>query len=193
MKQILETLIAWGPLGIFIFGVVDGAGLPSPGGVDWLLVLLSARSPARAYSFAGMAILGSVIGCLILYYLARRAGEKMLVKYRSRPRFVRFENWFQHYGVLTVFIPALVPIPMPLKFFVICAGVFEVPPMTFFLVILVARVPRYLGLAYVGSNFGGEWMRAHVWHMIGFAAGLFVFLYLLIVLAERRKKLTAIE
>jgi membrane protein YqaA with SNARE-associated domain len=196
MKAFLNTLVAWGPLGIFIVAIVDGVGVPSPGGLDWMMILLCVNRPEQAWLMAALATLGSLIGGFILYLLARRGGEAMLKKYRGRPRFERFEKWFQRYGLLTVFIPALIPIPMPLKFFVICAGVFEVPPITFLLVMLVARVPRYLGLAYLGMELGREsfpWLKAHAWHMFGVAAGLFVFLYLLILAAEKRRKWMGLE
>jgi len=191
MKAVLNTLLAWGPLGVFIIAVIDGAGVPSPGGLDWVLVLLAINRPELAYGMAGLALVGSLIGGLFLYWIARRGGEAMLKKYRDRPRFARFEKWFQRYGILTVFIPALVPIPMPMKFFVICAGVFEVPVLTYFLVLLVARVPRYLGLAYLGSKLGEQswpWVVAHFPHMAAIAAGLFVFLYVLILVTERRRR-----
>ncbi len=196
MKALLNTLIAWGPLGVFIVAVVDGAGMPSPGGLDWMVLLLSINQPGLAFGFAGLAILGSLIGGLFLFWLARRGGEKMLAKYRGRPRFEKLEKWFQHYGLLTVFIPALIPIPMPLKFFIVCAGVFDVSPMSYFLVLTVARIPRYLALAYLGSQLGHEsfnWMKAHAWHMIGAAAALFVLLYLTILVVDRRKRLTGQE
>src|SRR5437763_586016 len=116
MKRLLNTLIAWGPAGILIFAFVDGVGVPSPGGLDWLLVLLSVNRPEMAFQFAGLALIGSLAGALVLFWIARRGGEATLKKYRGRPRFVQFEKWFQRYGLLTVFIPALMPIPMPLKF-----------------------------------------------------------------------------
>lgn len=191
MKGVMETLIAWGPAGVFVFAILDGVGVPSPGGLDWLLVFLASRTPDSAYTMAALALTGSLIGGMMLYYLSRRAGEKVLVKYRGRPRFVRFEQWFQRYGLLTVFIPALVPIPMPLKFFVICAGVFAVPPLTFFLVMLAARVPRYFALAYLGAQLGREslpWLKSHVWHMVGIAAVLFAVLYIMIRLTDRRRQ-----
>lgn len=196
MKRVLNTLIAWGPPGVFLFAILDGAGVPSPGGLDWLLVFLAAKLPDRAYLMAALAVAGSMIGGGILYWLSRRGGEAMLSKYRGRPRFVRFEHWFRRYGLLTVFIPALIPIPMPLKFFVICAGVFQVPLVTFLTVMLVARVPRYMGLAYLGAQLGHNsfaWLKAHLWHMAGIAVGLFVFLYLLILIAEKRRRLTGLE
>jgi membrane protein YqaA with SNARE-associated domain len=192
VKAVVNTLIAWGPLGVFIVALVDGAGVPSPGGLDWMVLLLAINRPDLAMTFAGLAILGSLIGGSFLFWVAGRGGEKMLKKYRGRPRFEKLETWFQRYGLLTVFIPALIPIPMPLKFFIICAGVFKVKPLTYLVVLTVARVPRYLALAYLGSQLGHEsfnWMKAHAWHMAGIAAGMFVILYMLILVADRRRRL----
>jgi membrane protein DedA with SNARE-associated domain len=196
MKAIFNALLAWGPLGAFVAAIIDGAGLPSPGGMDWLLILLCVNRPRMAWWMAGLTILGSIIGCFILYAIARRAGDKMLEKYRHQPKFQRFERWFQRYGLLTVFIPALVPIPLPMKFFVICAGVFEVPAAVFVSVMLAARIPRFLGLAYLGVKLGEEswpWVKSHALHMAGSAVLLFAFLYVLILIADKRRRRLGLE
>jgi membrane protein YqaA with SNARE-associated domain len=195
VKQVLQTLVAWGPLGLFIFAIIDGAGLPTPAGLDALFLLLTANRPQSAYFFAAITLPGSLLGCMILFYIARKGGEAILHKYRRRPRFIRFELWFQRYGLLTVFIPALVPIiPLPLKFFILCAGVFEVAPIAVFLTLLAARTPRYFALAYLGRKLGTEsypWLTAHIPYLLAAALVLFVFLYVLVVFTEkRRRKLT---
>ena len=42
---------------------------------------------------------------------------------RTEPgRGVRFRQCFQRFGLVTVYVPALMPVPMPLKFLVISAG-----------------------------------------------------------------------
>ncbi len=196
MKSIVATLTAWGPLGLFFFSIIDGAGLPTPGGLDAFFLLIAANRPDDAYWLAMLTIVGSCIGNMILFFAGRKGGEATLAKYRSRPRFRKFEQWFQHYGLVTVFIPAFVPIiPLPLKFFLLCAAVFEVKPLTFLAVFLAARIPRYIGLAYLGQRLGQEsypWLKAHLWHLVGFAVALFIALYLLVlVMAHRRKQLTA--
>ena len=194
MKEIVATLISWGPLGLFLFALADGIGVPTPGGLDALLLLLTINKPQSAPLFASLTLIGSMIGCMGLFYIARKGGEAGLAKYRSRPRFVRLEEWFQHYGMLTVFIPAFVPIPMPLKFFIICAGVFEVHPLRFMTILLLARIPRYIALSYLGARLGNEsfsWLKSHSLHLIGFALGLGLLLYLLIKLVDRRRRVTA--
>jgi membrane protein YqaA with SNARE-associated domain len=196
VKALLATLIAWGPLGLFLFAVIDGAGVPTPNGLDALLLLLTINRPSFAYGFAAITLVGSLIGCVFLFYMARKGGEATLKRYRCRPRFVKLELWFQHYGLLTIFIPALLPIPLPLKFFILCAGVFEVRLPVFIGTLLLARIPRYLALAYLGAQLGNQsfaWLRAHKWNLLAFALVLFLFLYLLIKVVDRRRRLTAQE
>jgi uncharacterized membrane protein YdjX (TVP38/TMEM64 family) len=113
--------------------------------------------------------------------------EKRTATKRSR----RFRNWFDHYGLLTVFVAALVPLPvMPLKIFVFCAGALGVPPVKFLAVFIAARIPRYLGLALLGQAMGNDaltFLKLHVWHLAGFAAMLFVVLVMLVKFMDRRR------
>ena len=64
--------------------------------------------------------------------------------------------------------------------------------------LLAARIPRYLALAYLGSQLGTQswpWLMAHVPHLIAFALPYFVFLYLLVKYVDykRGQRLTATE
>ena len=46
------------------------------GGVDALIILIAVVSRAQAYLAAGTAILGSLVGSLILFLIARKGGEE---------------------------------------------------------------------------------------------------------------------
>ena len=93
------------------------------GGVDALVVLVSALDSSRAYWAAAAAIVGSVAGSLGLFYIARKGGEAYLLRHTTSGRGARLRAWFLEYGLLTVFVPAFVPvIPLPLKIFVLSAG-----------------------------------------------------------------------
>jgi membrane protein YqaA with SNARE-associated domain len=193
MKEFIDFLVGAGPLGLFLIALVDGVGVPIPGGVDFLLVLLAAKSPDQAYLMAAVTIVGSLIGGMGLYYAARKGGEAYLIRFTSSGRGHQFRLWFLEYGLLTVFIPALVIVPMPLKVAEICAGALGVRPTPFFLTLLAARVPRYLGLAYLGARLGEgswPWLKAHGWHMGLFAIALFAVLYLMILVVHKRRKST---
>lgn len=192
MKRFIATLQAWGPLGVFFIAILDSAGIPVVGGVDALVVLFAVQVPDAAYVTAAIAVVGSLIGSLILYYLARRGGEAYYERHTRTARGIRMKQWFLEYGLLTVFVPALVPIPMPLKLFIIAAGAFEVNALVFTAVLTAARVPRYFMLAWMGRRLGHQtlpFLAHHVWLLLGIAAALFVVLYLVIKLIDRRRKL----
>jgi membrane protein YqaA with SNARE-associated domain len=183
VREIAAALQAWGPFGAFLLAAIDSAGVPLPTGVDALVVASSILSPRTALLTALCATAGSAIGSMVLFYLSRKGGEAYLSRHTMSPRAQRFRNWFLHYGLLTVFIPALLPIPLPLKVFVISAGALGVRPLSFLLVTAAARTPRYFGLAWLGSRLGEEslpWLKEHAWEMMGFAAVLFAILYLMV-------------
>jgi len=166
-----------------------------PGGVDVLLVLVCVLGHSAAYSAAGAAMAGSLIGSIILFLIARKGGEHYLARYTSHGRGARLKGWFLEYGLLTLFVPGLVPIPMPLKIFVLSAGALGMSPLTFLLVMTAARVPRYFFLAWLGTNLGDQtlpYLRHHIWQLSLFAIALFVILYLLIRLLDRRHRLAKI-
>lgn len=189
MSGFLELLKAWGPLGVLIVAFIDGIGLPNPGGPDYLLLFLAWKQPESAFLSAFLALLGAITGTLGLFLLARRGGRKYLDAKASGPRAMRFRAWFQRYGLVTVFIPALVPmVPLPMKVFVLCAGAFAVNPLTFLAVVAAGKIPRFFGLAYLGKSLGEnstQWLKDHRWQFVLGAVALGAFLFLLVKLADR--------
>jgi membrane protein DedA with SNARE-associated domain len=191
MKGFLATLVSWGISGMFLAALLDGAGVPVPGGVDVLIVFLANQMPESVLSLTLVAVLGSVVGNLFLFAIARRGGQMFLERRASSPRQKKFRHWFDRYGLATVFVSALVPLPiMPMKIFVFCAGALGSDPLRFVIVFVSARIPRYLGLALMGRAMGADavgYIKAHVWHLAAFAAVLLLVLMALIRLAERNR------
>ena len=189
MKKFLSGLVGWGLPGLFVAASLDGAGLPIPGGVDVLVIFLASQAPEDAIRLAMVAVVGSVIGNFFLFALARRGGQAFLEKRSSSKTSRRFRRWFGRYGLLTVFVSALVPLPvMPMKIFVLSSGALGSPPLRFLLTFLGARIPRYLGLAMLGRAMGSnamDYLKHHVWHLVGFAAALFAVLALIVRYADR--------
>lgn len=161
------------------------------GGVDAVIVLIAAVSHAQAYLAALAAILGSLVGSLILFLIAFKGGEEYHRHHTSTARGNRLRAWFHEYGLLTIFVPAFVPIiPLPLKIFIISAGALEESPVTFSIVLLAARIPRYLFLAWLGTRLGENtipYLREHLWQLILLACALFVGLYFLVRVVHDRR------
>jgi membrane protein YqaA with SNARE-associated domain len=192
MKALLAKLIGLGPAGLFLLAILDGAGLTIPGGVDVLVVFLATKYPDSVLLLATFAVTGSLLGNLILFSIARKGGQLYIDKRTASGAGARFRKWFHHYGLLTVFIAALVPLPiMPMKIFVLCSGALGSSILAFSAVFFVARVLRYWGLAYLGSQMGDKamlYLRQNVWYLVAFAVALFVVLYLLVKVFDRFRK-----
>jgi membrane protein DedA with SNARE-associated domain len=194
LHKIAAALIAYGPPGVFLLALLDSLGVPLPAAIDALLLLVAWKTPDRAYLTAGLAIVGSLIGNIGLF-VAARGGARRWVKPISEPdQPQRFRRWFRRYGLITVFIPAMFPIiPLPLKVFVISAGVLHTRFSRFLGVILLARIIRYFGLAYLGIQLGENaqhFLEHNAFTIIGAALGLAFALVLAIKLNDRRRDAT---
>jgi membrane protein YqaA with SNARE-associated domain len=189
LAKITSALIAYGPWGVFLLGLIDSVGIPLPAAMDVLIILIAVRAPGRVYLAAGLGVIGSVIGNLILFALARY-GVTRLVRMAEHPG--RFHRWFHRYGLVTVFIPAAVPVlPLPLKFFVVSAGVLRGNIAHFVVIILLARTCRYFGDAFLGLTLGlnaEAFLRHNVWALVAAAIALAVSLILLFRWNERRRR-----
>jgi len=193
MRHFWDLLTQWGPPGIFVISAIDSAGIPNPGITDAVLILAAVASPANAILCAVLAVLGSLIGAMIFFEIALRGGERYLLRYASSGGGRRFRAWFLRYGLLTVFISALLPLPfLPFKVFMACAGAMGVSRIRFLLVLAAGRIPRYFGLVYLGATVGadsGAWIKGHLWQMGILAVVLFAALYGLIQFSARKHQI----
>ena len=189
LHKVTLALVAFGPLGIFLIGVIDSLGIPLPAATDYWLLTVAVDAPQRAYFTALMAVIGSSIGSVALF-LAARHGRRLFGKGElTSARGQKFQQWFHRYGLLTVFVPAVTPIvPLPLKVFVLSAGALRTRTSRFLVVLLAARIIRYFGEAYLGVQLGKDvepFLRRNVWPLGGAVLALALGLYWLMRLSER--------
>lgn len=117
----------------------------------------------------------------------------MLAKHISSRKGARLHAWFECYGLITVFIPAVSPIPLPLKIPVICAGALEVSWSRFIAVIVTARAIRYFALAFLGRVYGqaaARFITEHWLLLTGLALGLAVLGFFLLRIVRRKSAST---
>src|SRR6516225_2846995 len=124
---IQASALAWGALGIFIISFLDSSFLSFPEDVDLLIMGMVIRRPHLLLYYSLMATAGSLVGCLVLYYLARAGGEAFVRKRFKEHHVDRGLVLAQKYGLLIVIVPALLPPPMPFKIFILIAGVAGIP------------------------------------------------------------------
>ena len=191
LKTIVDALIAFGPVALLFIGFLDSIGVPLVGGVDTLLLGVAIKTPHLAYLAATSAVAGSILGNLALFRAARYGGRKFAREAAQDGKRAKFERWFHRYGLLTVFIPAVTPfVPLPLKVFVLSAGAMHTPLRRFLSVVLLARVIRYYGEAYLGIRLGQDahgFLRQNAWNIVGVFLALALLLVALIKWQDRRR------
>lgn len=160
MKSFLTWIqgfaLAWGGPGLLLIGFLDSSFLSLPEVNDLLVVYMVTQHKHLLLYYALMATLGSVMGCLALYLVARKGGEAFLRKRFKASHIDRGLRLYQKYGLLVVIIPALLPPPAPFKIFVLLAGVAAVPIPQFIAAIFIARFTRYFGEGLLAVWYGDQ-------------------------------------
>ena len=144
-----------GAPGLFLISFLDSSVLTFPVINDLLLIELSMRRPARMPLYAGMAALGSLLGCVFLFLLARKVEEAAFHR-KVGARAAAIRHWVVRNGFGGMLVAAMLPPPTPFKFFVLAAGVFQMPLASFASAIGLARVIRYFGVGYLAVRYGAD-------------------------------------
>ncbi|HWN83938.1 MAG TPA: VTT domain-containing protein [Vicinamibacterales bacterium] len=158
MRSFINWLSAFalsiGGPGLFTIAALDSSFVSLPQINDLLVVLMVTGNKAWMPYYALMATLGSVVGCSILYVLAKKGGEALLRRRVSSARVDRALALYRRHGVLALMVPALLPPPAPFKLFVLGAGIAGVRPVKFVIGVAVARGARYLILGTLAIYYG---------------------------------------
>ncbi len=124
--------------------------------------------------YAFLATSGSVLGCVLLYFIARKGGEAYFHK-KAGGRADIIRNWVEKNGFGGMLIAALLPPPTPFKFFVLAGGVFEVPLWSFTSAITLARLIRYYGIGFLAVRYGDSYKDFISQHWLAIAVTLALF------------------
>ena len=157
---ILLSLGSWlerlGGLGLILLGLADNSVVPMPGSMDALTIVLSAHQKDWWPYYAAMATVGGIIGGYTTYGLGLKSGEHALEKKVSQKKAERIYRLFKRYGFWSLFVPALLPPPVPFSPFLLVAGALKYPKRYFLLAVGLARAIRYGLLAWLGSMYSKQ-------------------------------------
>jgi membrane protein YqaA with SNARE-associated domain len=173
-QKIVGFAGALGAPGLFLISFLDSSILTFPVINDLLLIELSIQRPGRMPLYAAMAMIGSVLGCLLLYYIAKKGGEAFFQR-KAGARGDAVRDWVEKNGFGGMLLAALLPPPVPFKPFVLAAAVFEVPLASFVSAIALARAIRYFGFGYLAIRFGNDATPFLVQHKLQVAVGVLIF------------------
>jgi membrane protein YqaA with SNARE-associated domain len=165
---------ALGGFGLLLSAFLDSSFIPLPLVTDLVLMELCIRHPLRTPYYSGMAAIGSLAGCVWIYWLARKGGQAYYRRTQGHAP-GRIRRFVQNYPMACVFLPAVAPFPVPFKPFVIAQGVFQVPFVTFVAGTLLGRGLLFFCEGFLAARYGAvakDYLLNQPWAAVALALGL---------------------
>jgi membrane protein YqaA with SNARE-associated domain len=181
VARVQAFALALGAPGLFLVALLDSSILSLPEIADLLVVWMVVQHPDRLVLYALSATLGSVLGCLGLYFIGRKGGDALVRKRFHSASVDRTLGTFQRYGVMAVLIPSLLPPPAPFKIFVLLAGAAEISAARFSIAVAIGRGIRYFAEALLALWYGEQAIQ--FMHEHGYTASLILTGVLAVALA----------
>jgi membrane protein YqaA with SNARE-associated domain len=146
--------LAMGAPGLLLIAFLDSSFLSLPEIADLMVVYMVAHHKSRVVVYAFSATLGSIAGCLVMYFIGKKGGDALVSKRFTTRNVERAKASFQRHGVMAVLIPSILPPPAPFKIFVLLAGVAHIDVRKFVLAVALGRGVRYLALGFLAVEYG---------------------------------------
>jgi membrane protein YqaA with SNARE-associated domain len=181
MRALLTALVRHflTPSGLIILGVLDSSLIFFlPLGIDFAVIVLSARKPELFWMYALLATAGSVIGVAGTFWIGRKIGEHGLTRLVSPSRLRRVQNRVKERAAVSVGALAMIPPPFPFTAFVLTSGAIGAGAWTIFVSVAVARVLRFGTEGALAAIYGRQilrWMETPIFEVfVGTLIGLAV-------------------
>lgn len=154
-----RTMRHVGAFGLFIAAILDSSPIPTFGGADILVAILSATHRNPWYEYAAVATAGSLIGAYITFRLARGAGVTWLQQHFKRSRVSATLRFFDKWGTTALATSTAVPLPFPTSMLFAAAGVSGYSTRKFAIVVTSCRAARYALLGLLAAHYGRHFVR----------------------------------
>lgn len=132
-----------------------------------MLAPMSLSKPHKAWYFALLttitSVLGGLLGYFIGYFLFEELGQPLVELYHAQEKFDTARRWFDEHGIWVVFIAGFSPIPY--KLFTVTSGVMSLALLPFLLASAIGRGARFFlvsGLIYWGGERFAEFLRRRI-------------------------------
>ena len=188
--RIRALALVLGAPGLFLVAFLDSSFLSLPEIADLLVVYMVTHHKHRMALYAIAATLGSVAGCLLMYFIGRKGGEALIRKRFTTATVDRSMAAFRRHGLMAVLIPSLLPPPAPFKIFVLLAGVAGIDSQKFVAAVALGRGLRYVALGLLAVRFGDRtlaYMHKNGMLVSLIAVGALAAGFLIYLLMNRRK------
>lgn len=172
-------IVHLGAPGVFAVALIDATVIPLaiPGSTDLLLLWIIAHG-GNPYLMVGCALVGSLIGGYTTWRLGKKGGNAAINRYVPQRLQQRVHGWAQHHSILAVFLPAILPPPIPLWPFLLAAGALGASWKRFLAAFGGGRLLRYSVDGWLAMTYGrriiqlwsktlDQWSGVILWSFLG--------------------------
>ena len=141
------------PSALFAVSFAESSFFPVP--PDVMLAPMVLANPKRAYAYAALCTVASVLGGCLGYaigYHLEPLGHWLLAIMGHAEGQEKFQAWFDQYGLAVILVKGLTPIPY--KLVTIASGLAHFSLFTFIWASVVTRGARFFLTAALLKNFG---------------------------------------
>jgi membrane protein YqaA with SNARE-associated domain len=157
--HLYEKLMKWSrhPHAVWYLGAVsfaESSFFPIP--PDFMLAPMALSQPTRAWRFALITTITSILGAILGYslgYLFFTLIHPLIIHLGYEPAYQKAVLWFNHWGFLAVFLVNFTPFPY--KIFTIAAGALAMPILPFVFASFCGRGIRFFTVATL-MRLGGK-------------------------------------
>ncbi|MBY0086433.1 MULTISPECIES: VTT domain-containing protein [Brevibacillus] len=149
-QNILDFLMEYGYLGMFIHSFADAVIFPVP--AFFLQVPLSLVDPSQALWIATVGYIACLIGTPVGYLIGKVLGKSVLYKILKKEWIDSATEMFQKKGEVAIFIGSFTPIPF--KVFTIMSGCLKFPLWKLIGYAAIGRAVKFYAVGFLFYFYG---------------------------------------
>ena len=137
-------------------------------GIDFVVIILTARQPELFWLHASLATAGSIAGASVTFWLGWQLGEHGLSRLVNPSRLKRIQHRVSTGATISIAALSMIPPPFPFTAFVLTSGALRVNGWRFLSTLAAARFARFLIEALLAARYGRRiltWMESPAFEM----------------------------
>jgi membrane protein YqaA with SNARE-associated domain len=164
------------PAGLIVLAALDSSLVFFlPLGIDFVIVVLAARTPDLFWLYPLLSTVGSLIGGAGTFWIGRKVGEPGLARLMKPARLQQVQARVRRSAGISVAVLAVIPPPFPFTAFLLTSGALRVDPWRFFITLGTVRLLRFGAESGLAVRYGRGilvWMESPAFELV--VAGLTV-------------------
>jgi uncharacterized membrane protein YdjX (TVP38/TMEM64 family) len=145
---VVESFQAGGPPILFAAMIVQALAIPIPSE----LVLICGGAAFGLLSGWLVGALGSVVAAFVAFYISRKGGRSVAMRFVGERGIEFADNWFNHWGVWAVLLGRITPF-IPFDVISYSAGLTQMKFRSFIVPTVIGTLPRAFFYAFLGDYF----------------------------------------